>query len=72
MIILRGVNIYPSLLEEQIMKVSGLSSNYLIERYRMGAMDQLRIRVEPVDEGQSALRLKKSLSIILNQPLVLV
>ncbi len=61
MIILRGVNIYPSLLEEQIMKVPGLSSNYLIERYRVGAMDQLRIRVEPVDENQSSSRLKKEL-----------
>lgn len=61
MIILRGVNIYPSLLEEQIMKVAGLSSNYLIERYRMGAMDQLRIRVEPVDEDQDASRLKNEL-----------
>lgn len=49
MIILRGVNIYPSLLEEQILKVPGLSSNYLIERYRSGPLDQLRIRVEPSD-----------------------
>ncbi|WP_019672196.1 phenylacetate--CoA ligase family protein [Psychrobacter lutiphocae] len=62
MIILRGVNIYPSLLEEQIMKVPGLSSNYLIERYRMGAMDQLRIRVEPVDEEQDSSRMQRQLT----------
>lgn len=47
MIILRGVNIYPSLLEEQILKVKGLTVNYLIERFRSGTLDQLRIRVEP-------------------------
>lgn len=47
MIILRGVNIYPSLLEEQILKVEGLTVNYLIERFRSGTLDQLRIRVEP-------------------------
>ncbi len=46
MIILRGVNIYPSLIEEQILKVDGLTPNYLIERFREGSMDQLRVRVE--------------------------
>lgn len=61
MIILRGVNIYPSLLEEQIMKVPGLSSNYVLERYRTGTMDQLRVRVEPVDESQDSNRMKKEL-----------
>ncbi len=46
MIILRGVNIYPSLIEEQILKVDGLTPNYLIERYSDGSLDQLRVRVE--------------------------
>lgn len=60
MIILRGVNIYPSLLEEQILKVEGLSGNYLLERYRVGTMDQLRIRVEPTtNEHDKAILTKK-------------
>lgn len=61
MIILRGVNIYPSLLEEQILKVEGLSGNYLIERFQVGAMDQLRIRVEPNAVEHDTSRLMKAL-----------
>lgn len=61
MIILRGVNIYPSLLEEQILKVEGLSSNYILERYRIGSMDQLRIRVEPHQNGPHESRLARQL-----------
>lgn len=62
MIILRGVNIYPSLLEEQILKVDGLSGNYLIERYRSGTMDQLRIRVEPNATEHDKNQLSKALN----------
>ena len=62
MIILRGVNIYPSLLEEQILKVPGLSTNYILERYRKGVMDQLRIRVEPAQHGLDHEKLKKQLN----------
>lgn len=62
MIILRGVNIYPSLLEEQILKVPGLSTNYILERYRKGALDQLRIRVEPAQHGLDHEKLKKQLN----------
>lgn len=61
MIILRGVNIYPSLLEEQILKVDGLSGNYLIERYHVGTMDQLRIRVEPEQADMDKSLLCKAL-----------
>ncbi len=61
MIILRGVNIYPSLIEEQILKVDGLSGNYLIERFQVGAMDQLRIRVEPHDSTHDKAQLSKAL-----------
>lgn len=62
MIILRGVNIYPSLLEEQILKVKGLTSNYILERYRIGSMDQLRIRVEPEQNSVHDSRLAKELA----------
>lgn len=64
MIILRGVNIYPSLLEEQILKVDGLSGNYLIERFRVGTLDQLRIRVEPkvTDADADKAQLTKALN----------
>lgn len=62
MIILRGVNIYPSLLEEQILKVEGLSGNYLLERYRVGSMDQLRIRVEPTTNEHDKATLTKKLN----------
>ena len=62
MIILRGVNIYPSQLEEQILRVEGLSSHYILERYRIGTLDQLRIRVEPLQHGAHEERMAKELA----------
>ncbi|AAV94047.1 phenylacetate--CoA ligase [Ruegeria pomeroyi] len=46
MIILRGVNVFPSQVEEQVMATGGLAPHYQIELYKAGRMDAMRVFVE--------------------------
>jgi phenylacetate-CoA ligase len=46
MLIVRGVNLFPSQVEEQILRDPALSGHYVIELSRSGAMDDLLVRVE--------------------------
>jgi len=46
MMILRGVNIFPSQIEEQVMATGGLAPYYQIELYKAGRMDAMRVFVE--------------------------
>ena len=46
MIILRGVNVFPTQIEEQLMKVDALSPHFQIELNRSGRMDEMTVRVE--------------------------
>ena len=46
MIILRGVNVFPSQIEEQMLTVEALAPYYQIELYSKGRMDAMRIHVE--------------------------
>ncbi|MCU9836775.1 phenylacetate--CoA ligase [Ruegeria sp. WL0004] len=46
MIILRGVNVFPSQVEEQVMATGGLAPHYQIELYKAGRMDAMRVYVE--------------------------
>ncbi|MCB1425899.1 MAG: phenylacetate--CoA ligase PaaK [Zhengella sp.] len=48
MIILRGVNVFPTQIEEQILKVSGLAPHFQIELTREGRMDSMTVHVECV------------------------
>ncbi|SPF75107.1 Phenylacetate-coenzyme A ligase [Aliiroseovarius pelagivivens] len=52
MIILRGVNVFPTQIEEQLMDVPALSPHFQIELVRPGRMDEMHIHVE-MAEGQS-------------------
>ena len=59
MIILRGVNVFPTQIEEQILKVSGLAPHFQIELTREGRMDSMTVHVECVpaqaaDEARAA------------------
>ena len=47
MLIVRGVNLFPSQVEEQILRDPALSGHYVIELSRSGALDDLLVRVEP-------------------------
>ncbi len=48
MIILRGVNVFPTQIEEQILKVEGLAPHFQIELSRKGRMDEMIVHVEAV------------------------
>jgi phenylacetate-CoA ligase len=46
MIILRGVNVFPTQVEEQVMATGGLAPYFQIELYTAGRMDAMRVHVE--------------------------
>ncbi len=46
MIILRGVNVFPTQIEEQLLKCSGLAPHFQIELTRAGRMDNMTVHVE--------------------------
>lgn len=46
MIILRGVNVFPTQIEEQVMATGGLAPYFQIELYKSGRMDAMRVLVE--------------------------
>ncbi len=51
MIILRGVNLFPSQVEELLLRVEGLSPHYALVLTRPGRLDELTVRVEARPEG---------------------
>ncbi len=53
MIILRGVNIFPTQIEEQILKCSGLSAHFQIELVKSGRMDSMIVHVEATSKASS-------------------
>jgi len=61
MIILRGVNVFPTQVEEQIFKVMGLSPHYQLVLTRSGRMDEMEVLVELADpEAGDGLKEKAS------------
>jgi phenylacetate-CoA ligase len=50
MLIIRGVNVFPSQIEDVLLKIEGVQPHYLIIVDRDRAMDDLEIRIE-VDEA---------------------
>ena len=67
MLIVRGVNLFPSQVEEQILRDPALSGHYVIEVSRSGALDDLLVRVEARGEldadgaGRAAAELARRL-----------
>lgn len=53
MMIVRGVNVFPSQIEEQILTVDGLTPHYLCVLTRPGRLDELTVRVEAAASGLS-------------------
>ena len=49
MMIVRGVNVFPSQIEEQILDIEGLAPHYLCVLTRPGRMDELAVLVEAAD-----------------------
>ncbi len=60
MLIIRGVNVYPSQVESILMKTEILSPFYQIDVYREGTMDTMVVNVEAspplVEKGEEAMR----------------
>ncbi len=50
MLIVRGVNVYPSQIEDALLQVEGVEPHYLIVVDRTGAMDTLEVRIEVAEE----------------------
>jgi phenylacetate-CoA ligase len=46
MLIIRGVNVFPSQIEEALLRVEGTAPQYLIEVDRPGSLDEMTVRVE--------------------------
>jgi phenylacetate-CoA ligase len=46
MLIIRGVNVFPSQIEELVLKCEGLSAHYQLEVSRSGQLDELTVSVE--------------------------
>ncbi len=46
MIIIRGVNVFPSQVEEALLRVEGTAPHYLIEVSRPGSLDEVAVQVE--------------------------
>jgi phenylacetate-CoA ligase len=62
MLIIRGVNLFPSQVEEQILKCPELAPHYLLEVRRSARLDELTVHVElraGSDEAQSAAALHR-------------
>jgi phenylacetate-CoA ligase len=51
LMIVRGVNVFPTQIEELILRVAGLTPHYLCVLTRPSRMDELTVRVEAHDEG---------------------
>ena len=58
MMIVRGVNVFPSQVEEQVLTVAGLAPHYRCVLTRTGRLDELTVRVEASDDAALARRLR--------------
>ena len=56
MLIIRGVNVFPSQIEELILKQPGLSPHYVLELSKDGPLDHLTVVVEGDAQAAAALR----------------
>ena len=59
MIILRGVNVFPTQIEEQLMAVDGLAPHFQIELHKEGALDKMRVMAESLPETVEEARRAK-------------
>ncbi|MCT4656248.1 MAG: phenylacetate--CoA ligase [Cohaesibacter sp.] len=53
MMIIRGVNVFPTQIEEQLLRCEGLAPHYQIELTRTGRMDTMMVRVEAAEGSGS-------------------
>jgi len=70
MLIIRGVNVFPTQIEEQVLRCEGLGPHFVVELYRDGRLDALRVLAEArpshADEEARAAQCKLLASHIQN------
>jgi phenylacetate-CoA ligase len=64
MMILRGVNVFPTQIEEHILAVEGLAPHFQIELSREGRMDEMTVHVE-VLAAETAADLRRNIAATL-------
>jgi phenylacetate-CoA ligase len=64
MIILRGVNLFPTQIEEIVLGVPALSTHFVLELSRPARMDELTIRIEP-REGVSGSDIEAAVALLI-------
>ena len=57
MLIIRGVNVYPSQIEAELMQVDGLSAHYQLHKGTLGTMATLTVMVEALDPAADRVAL---------------
>ncbi|WP_158816648.1 phenylacetate--CoA ligase PaaK [Methylocapsa sp. S129] len=66
MIILRGVNVFPTQIEEKLLTIPALSMHYQLVLTRSGRMDEMEVHVE-ARPGSTALEIRKAAANRLEQ-----
>jgi len=56
MLIIRGVNVFPSQIEELILRIPGLSPHYVLELSKQGPLDHLTVLVEGREDAGGRLQ----------------
>lgn len=51
MLIIRGVNVFPTQIEEVLLNIEGIAPHYMIEVFREGHLDTMEIQVELADSS---------------------
>jgi phenylacetate-CoA ligase len=59
MLIVRGVNVFPSQIEELLLRSPGLTPHYLLELTRQGHLDSLAVHVECTADIAAALEIRQ-------------
>ena len=60
MLIIRGVNVFPTQIEEQIIGTTGLAPHYMIEVNRDGNLDTMSVQVESQENMDDAQKQRTS------------
>ncbi len=76
MLIVRGVNVFPSQIEEQILRIDGLAPHYILEISRPDRLDELKVIVEHrediIDTAAAGQELKHHIKTIIGVSVTVV
>ncbi len=67
MLIIRGVNLYPSEIEHALLGVEGAAAHYQLVLERPGALDELTVRCEPAGDGADGADLRERIAHALRE-----